>query len=67
VTYGVCIVKPTRCTILSSLLNITLHVADGLSVHHQESKTVHTASGICHTEIPEMDKIAIGLIRVYTK
>jgi len=21
----------------------------GLSVHHQESKTVHTASGICHT------------------
>jgi len=24
----------------------TLHVSDGLSVHHQESKTVHTASGI---------------------
>jgi len=39
----------------SSLLNITLHVADGLSVHHQESKTVHTASGIRHTEIPGMD------------
>jgi hypothetical protein len=34
----------------SSLLNITLHVSDGLSVHHQESKTVHTASGICHTD-----------------
>ena len=33
----------------SSLLNITLHVSDGLSVHHQESKTVNTASGICHT------------------
>jgi len=30
----------------SSLLNITLHVSDGLSVHHQESKIVHTASGI---------------------
>ena len=29
--------------------NNTLHVLDGLSVHHQESKTVHTASGICHT------------------
>jgi hypothetical protein len=29
--------------------NSTLHVSDGLSVHHQESKTVHTASGICHT------------------
>ena len=26
-----------------------LHVSDGLSVHHQESKTVHTASGICQT------------------
>jgi hypothetical protein len=23
---------------------IILHVSDGLSVHHQESKTVHTAS-----------------------
>jgi hypothetical protein len=28
---------------------ITLHVSDGLPVHHQEFKTVHTASGICHT------------------
>jgi hypothetical protein len=26
-----------------------LYVSDGLSVHHQESKTVHTASGTCHT------------------
>jgi len=33
----------------SSLLNITLHVSGGLSVHHQESKIVHTALGICHT------------------
>jgi len=31
--------------------NNTLHVFGGLSVHHQEFKTVHTASGrpICHT------------------
>jgi len=29
--------------------NNSLHVSDGLSVHHQESNTVHTASGICHT------------------
>jgi len=29
--------------------NNTLHVSDGLCVHHQESKIVHTASGICHT------------------
>ena len=28
------------------LWNSTLHVSDGLSVHHQESKTVHTALGI---------------------
>jgi len=27
----------------------TLHVSDGLSSHHQDSKTVHTASGICQT------------------
>jgi len=30
--------------------NDTLHVSDGLSVHHQEFKTVHTATGICQTE-----------------
>jgi len=29
--------------------NNILHVSDGPSVHHQESKTVHTASGIWHT------------------
>jgi len=28
----------------------TLHVSEGLSVHHQESKTVHTASGIRQTD-----------------
>jgi len=27
-----------------------LHVSDGLSVHHQELKTVHTATGICQTD-----------------
>jgi hypothetical protein len=27
----------------------TLHVSEGLSVHHQEFKTVHTATGICQT------------------
>jgi len=29
--------------------NDTLHVSDGLSVHHQEFKTIHTATGICRT------------------
>jgi len=28
----------------------TLHVSDGLTLHQQESKTVHTASGICQTD-----------------
>jgi hypothetical protein len=49
-TGHIALVKPTRCIIsFSSLLNITLHVSGGLSVHHQGSKTVHTASGTCHT------------------
>ena len=30
-------------------LSDALHVSDGFSVHHQEHKTAHTASGICHT------------------
>ena len=30
--------------------NDTLHVLDGLSIHHQEFKTVHTATGICQTD-----------------
>jgi hypothetical protein len=32
------------------LWNNTLHVSDGLSVHHQEFKTVHTTTGICRTD-----------------
>jgi len=32
-----------------SFSNRTLHVLDSFSVHHQESSTVHTAIGICHT------------------
>ena len=30
--------------------NSTLHVSDGLYVHHQESKTVYTASCVCHKD-----------------
>jgi hypothetical protein len=29
--------------------NRTLHVSDRFSVHHQESSTLYTAIGICHT------------------
>ena len=35
----------------------TVHASDGLSVHYRELKTVHTGTGICRTEIPEMGKI----------
>jgi hypothetical protein len=55
---GPCIViyiysKTTRCTSFSNLfisfrIN-TLHVSDGLSVHHQEFKTVPTATITCLT------------------
>ena len=30
--------------------NDTLHDSEGLSVHHQEFKTVFTATGICQTD-----------------
>jgi len=30
--------------------NYILHVSDGLSVHHQEFKTVRTATCICQTD-----------------
>ena len=32
-------------------LKNTLHVSDGLSVHHQEIMTVHTAKRICQPEL----------------
>jgi hypothetical protein len=44
------IIKKTRCTNFSNLFwNRTLHVLGSFSIHHQESSTVHTAIGICHT------------------
>jgi hypothetical protein len=44
------IVNPTRSSKFSNLFYFwdnTLHVSDGLYVHHQEFKTVHTATGVC--------------------
>jgi len=35
----------------------TLHVSDSLSVHHQESKAVHTALGICQTDSADCSSI----------
>ena len=31
-------------------IGVTLHVSGGLSVHHQELKTVHIATDICQTD-----------------
>ena len=44
--------KTVRCINVSNLFyfGITLHVSDGLSAHHQEFTTVHTATGICQTD-----------------
>ena len=46
------IVKPTRGVNVSNLFywSYTLHVSGGLSVHHQELKTVHTATCTCQTD-----------------
>jgi hypothetical protein len=38
--------KMQRCTIFFIAVN-ALHVSGSFSAHHQELKTVHTASGIC--------------------
>ena len=38
------IIKPTRCTNSKIYFwNKTLHISDGISVHHQQFFTVHTA------------------------
>jgi len=37
----------------------TLRVSDGLSVHHQESKTVYTGTGICQTD--SADCLLVGM------
>jgi len=44
-------VKPTRYTNFSNLFHFGItHVSDGLSLHHKEFKTIHTATGICQTD-----------------
>jgi len=49
-SWYILIIKPTRCTNFSNLFwNRTLHVSDKFSVHQQESCTVYTAIGLCHT------------------
>jgi len=36
-------------TFIYLFLSDAVHVSDGFSVHHQDLKTAHTASGICQT------------------
>jgi len=51
--YSISRVNPTRCNNFSNLFcfrDNTLHGSDGLSIHHQEFKTVHTATGICQAD-----------------
>jgi len=42
-----------RCNKFILFWNDTLHISDGLSVYHQQFKTVHTATGICQTDIAD--------------
>ena len=42
--------KLHQCIEFILFWNDILHVSEGLSVHHQEFKTVHTATGICQTD-----------------
>ena len=40
----------TQCIKFTLFWNNTLHVSDDLPVHHQQFKTVNTATGICQTD-----------------
>ena len=51
-----------QCTKLILFSSDTLHVSDGLSVHHQQLKTVHTATGICQTDTAVC---LLAVIRLY--
>jgi len=45
-----------QCIKFILFCNDTLYVSDGLSVHHQQFKTVHTATGSCQTDTAECCK-----------
>ena len=42
--------KIHQCIKFILFWNDTLHVSDGLAVHHQDFKSVHTATGICQRD-----------------
>jgi hypothetical protein len=71
-SWYISIVKAIWCSFFFKVkLNVTVHVSVSLSVHHQESKTVLTALGICHTGMMEhlvpTSKQATNLYDVYLK
>jgi len=45
-----------KCIKFILFWNDSLHVSDGLSVHHQEFETVHTATGIFQTDDGRKDR-----------
>ena len=45
-----CFPDKTRTNVSNLFWNDILHVSEGLSIHHKEFKTVHTATGICQTD-----------------
>jgi len=52
--------KNQRDALISEIYfwNRTLHISDSFSAHHQESITVHTAMGICHTGFGDPDPVS---------
>ena len=61
------IIKLTRFSNFSNIFWYrTLHVSDRFSVHHQESSTVYTAIGMCHTDYADCLQSADIPIAVYT-
>jgi len=44
---------------ISLFLQDALRVSDGFSVHHQELKTAHTASGTCQTNTAASGSIGL--------
>jgi hypothetical protein len=53
-SFYISIINPRRCSNFWNLFYFgdnPLHVSDGLSIHHKEFKTVHTATGMCQSSI----------------
>jgi len=64
VSWYILIIKPTRCTSQIYFWNRTVRVLDRFSVHHQESSTVYTAIGICHTGYADCLLVGSGSILI---